>query len=125
MPLQYRRMKPRDVDACVAIIASHPLYGPRFDGQMGLLAPAILAGLSLESVRAIVFEETLPQGTVRLMGGGAFAFVTDVFIAAAKTPPFFWIGPEMVRLISCNRSPLLSNDDLRRANASCGLNAVT
>jgi hypothetical protein len=49
------------------------------------------------------------------MGGGAFAFVTDAFVAAAKTPPFFWIGPEMLRSISCNRSPVLPQLEVDRA----------
>jgi hypothetical protein len=66
MPLRYRRMKPEDVDACVAIIGSHPIYGPRFAGQMGLLAPALLAVLSMESARAVVFEELYLKGQLAL-----------------------------------------------------------
>ncbi len=125
MALRYRRMKSSDVDGCVSVIASHPVYSPRYGHNLVHLAPALRACLSLESLRAIVFEETLPDGAVRLMGAGVFVFVTDQFLAAAKSPPFFWIGPDLARLVCSKRSPLLPNDDLRAANALGGLNAVT
>ena len=68
MALRYRRMKPKDVDSCVAIVASHPIYGPRFGREIRSLGPALSASLSLESLRAVVFEEALPHGAVRLIG---------------------------------------------------------
>ncbi len=125
MTLRYRRMKPFDVQACVDLLSQHPSYRPRFATQLSSLAPAIRASLSLDSLRAVVFEEVSADGAIRLMGGGAFVFVTDEFVQAVKTPPFFWIGPEIARLIKDRKSPLLQQDELRRANALEGLNALT
>ena len=79
MALRYRGMKRQDVDACVAIIASHPLYRPRLAAAIDLLGPTLLASLTRESIRAVVFEGTIPDGVVRLLGAGAFAFVTNAF----------------------------------------------
>jgi predicted nuclease of restriction endonuclease-like (RecB) superfamily len=65
--LRYRYMKRKAVDVCVAIIASHPLYRPRFAAAIDLLGPALLASLTRKSLRAVVFEETLPDGVAVLI----------------------------------------------------------
>jgi len=40
-----------------------------------------------------------------------------------KTPPLFWIGPELTKLNG--NSPVLSDKQVRQANAGAGLNSVT
>jgi hypothetical protein len=50
--------------------------------------------------------------------------VGDGFIREVKTPPFFWIGPELARRINSDDSPVLSDQQIRDANSSDGLNIL-
>ena len=45
----------------------------------------------------MVFEEIGMNTRVRMVGAGLGAFVREDFIRELKTPPFFWIGPELAR----------------------------
>jgi len=51
--------------------------------------------------------------------------VSDAFLACLKTPPYFWIGPEVTRLFAAGQCPFLSNDQLKTANSVGGLSVVT
>ena len=42
-----------------------------------------------------------------------------------KTPPLFWIGPELTKRLLNGNSPVLSDKQVRQANAGAGLNSVT
>jgi len=80
--------------------------------------------LGREAFRAIVFENA--EGSqVRRVGVGASVFVSDDFLTELKTPPFFWIGPELTKRLLSGDSPLLSDKQVRHANADGGLNLVT
>jgi DNA-binding CsgD family transcriptional regulator len=59
------------------------------------------------------------------MGVGVSVFVSDEFLLELKTPPFFWVGPELINRINRGDSPLLSDKQMRRTNANGGLNLVT
>ena len=58
------------------------------------------------------------------MGAAASVFVTDDFLRELKTPPFFWIGPELAKRIVRGESPLLSDNEVSAANTDGGLNLV-
>ncbi len=123
MTLRYRRMKPEDVTACVSFLLKLPLYGQQYaaDPESTIRAWTALAGL--DSFRAVLFEEVI-DGHTRLLGPGVNVVVTDDFAREMKTSPSFWLGPELAGRVTSGRSPLLSNDQLRRANATTGINLV-
>jgi hypothetical protein len=55
---------------------------------------------------------------------GVSAIVRDDFLREMKTPPHFWVGPELTRRIMRGESPLLTGKQLREANSRDGLNLV-
>jgi hypothetical protein len=122
--LRYRQMGPADVRECVSLIAAHPVIGPRYGKAIADLSAAWLRLLDYEAKSTVVFEE-LQDGRVRIFGVGVSVFVNDDFVREVKTPPLFWIGPELARRIARGNSPLLSDRALREANASGGLNLLT
>jgi DNA-binding NarL/FixJ family response regulator len=77
--------------------------------------------LGREAFRAYVYEN-LQDSPPRLVGIGCSAIVSDDFLREAKTPPFFWIGPEITRRIRRGQSPLLSDKQVREANSNGGVN---
>jgi hypothetical protein len=50
--------------------------------------------------------------------------VRDEFLREMKTPPHFWVGPELTRRIVRGQSPVLTSKQLREANSRDGLNLV-
>jgi hypothetical protein len=64
---------------------------------------------------AITLEQSL--GPVKIL-----AAVVKVRL---KDPPFFWAGPELAKRVLRGESPLLSDKQVRQANADGGLNLVT
>ena len=124
MSLRYRQMGPADVPKCVSLIASHPVIGPRYGKAITDLSTALLRLLDFEAKSAVVFEEA-QDSRVRIFGVGVSVFVNDEFMHEVKTPPLFWIGPELARRIARGNSPLLPGRSLREANANGGLNLLT
>lgn len=80
--------------------------------------------LDQEAFRPVTFEEA-GNSHSRIVGVGVSAFVSEDFLCALKTPPFFWVGPELTRRIAPGESPLLSNREVRERNANGGLDPVT
>lgn len=77
-----------------------------------------------EAFRAVVFEDA-EDSQARTVGIGVSVFVSDDFLFELKTPPFFCIGPELTKRILFGNSPLLSDKQVRQANARGGLNLLT
>jgi hypothetical protein len=123
MRVRYRTMQSRDVWACVEHLAAHPILGPRYGSEIKHLPSALFAVLGHDSLVAQVFEEV--QGsTTRLLGAGLGVFVSDDFLRQIKTVPSFWVGPELVKRITSGKSPIVSDAEVRRANATVGLNLL-
>ncbi len=125
MTLRYRPMRKEDVSPCVQILATHPILAPRFGETLKDVEHALHTTFSLDSVKAIALEETSRTGQSRLLGAGIIGFVTDEFATRVKTPPFFWIGPEVTHLTVLGATPFLRNSMLREANTLQGLNNIT
>jgi len=53
-----REMQPDDVDACAALVASHPVIGPRYGRSATRLARAWKSVLGREAIRTGVIEVT-------------------------------------------------------------------
>jgi hypothetical protein len=115
-------MRPKDVRECVEIVAAHPVVGPRYGSAIADLRPVWLHVLAARAFcGTAVFEEVIGS-RVRMLGVGATLFVSDHFIRDLKTPPFFWMGPELVRRIGREDYPLLYENQVREANSRDGLN---
>lgn len=121
--LRSRPMLPKDTRECAEIIASHPVIGPRYGAAIADLRPAWLRLLGREATRTAVYEEA-EADRVRIVGLGFGVFVSDEFMREMKTPPMFWFGPELVKRTMQGISPVLSNEEVRRANTSGGLNLL-
>lgn len=116
-------MRPKDVRECIEIVAAHPVVAPRYGAAISSLGKVWLGLLGQEAFRAVVLEETRKSSS-RIIGIGVSAFVSQDFLRALKTPPFFWVGPELTRRIARAESPLLSSQEVRQRNADGGLNLV-
>jgi DNA-binding CsgD family transcriptional regulator len=121
MTIRCRLMRPKDVCPCAEIIAQHPTIASRYGSTLADLAPVWLGLLGREAFRAYVYED-LQDCPPRLVGIGCSVVISDDFLREAKTPPFFWIGPELTRRICRGQSPLLSDKQVREANSHGGLN---
>jgi hypothetical protein len=124
MTLRHRPMRAADIDACVEIVASHPVIGPRYGDAIEDLRLSWFRLIEYGTKTTAVFEE-VDGAAVRLLGSGVSVFVTDAFVRVVKTPPFFWIGAELARRIARGTSPLLSNKQLREANSCGGVNLLS
>jgi DNA-binding CsgD family transcriptional regulator len=124
MALQYRPMRPNDVRECVDIVRAHPVLGQQYGSSIADLRTVWLSLLGREAFRAVVFEDA-EDSQVRIMGVGVSVFVSHDFLLELKTPPFFWPGPEMAKRVLGEESPILSDKQVRQANADGGLNLVT
>jgi DNA-binding NarL/FixJ family response regulator len=124
MALRFRPMRSKDVQECVEIVRAHPLLGPQYGSAIIDLPSVWLRLLGREAFRAVVFEDA-KNSQVRRVGVGVSVFVSDDFLSELKTPPFFWIGPELTKRLLNGNSPLLSDKQVRQANAGAGLNLVT
>lgn len=123
MALRHRPMQPRDVDECVAIVATHPVIGPRYRNGIADLRRAWLDLHGRLAHTAVVLEEGDGRNW-RACGVGVSVFVSDTFLAELKTPPFFWYGPVLAKQIVNGNSPLLSDQEVREKNVWGGMNVV-
>ena len=121
--MRYRPMQPRDVRESVEIIAKNPVIAPRYGSAIADLPAAWLRLLSCEAGDAWVFQaEEGQHAPICMVGVGVI--VNDDFVRDLKTPPHFWLGPELTKRILRGESPLLSEKQIRDANSSGGLNHV-
>ncbi len=123
MAVRHRPMRPEDVGECIEIVRAHPILGPRQGNAIEHLSAVCISLLGREAFRAVVFEDA-KDSQVRRVGAGVSVFVSDDFLVELKTPPFFWVGPELIRRIIRGNSPLLSDKEMRQANANGGLNLL-
>ncbi len=98
MKLSYRAMQPGDIRECVDILANHPVIGPRYGAAIEQLPEAWLRLLECEAKEAgVVHAGEDSHGPIVLFG--VTAIVHDDFLREMKTPPHFWVGPELARRI--------------------------
>jgi DNA-binding CsgD family transcriptional regulator len=123
MSIRWRPMRPRDVPDCVEIVAAHPVLAQRYGLALHDLQGVWLGLLGHEAFRAFVFEE-IHNGAPRIFGAGVSVFVSGEFLGKLKTPPFVWVGPKLTNQEASGPSPLLSDREVREANANRGLDMV-
>jgi len=115
-------MRSHDVRECVEIVAASPIQAARYGTAIHDLESVWKGLLGQEAFRAIVLEETPNHSKPTKVGIGVSAFISDDFLQYIKTPPFFWVYPELMKRIATDKSPLLSDKKTREANADGGLN---
>jgi hypothetical protein len=119
MRLRYRPAMAGDLRDYVRHLTVRERYGSLFDR----LADVWCALLRRESIISAVVEDLERNDRDRALALGVSVFVTDEFLRRVKTPPLFWIGPELIRHILQNNSPILDSAAIRRANSGEGLNS--
>lgn len=102
--------------------ARHLTVRDRYGELFGRLADVWCGLLSRESIIAAVVEDLDRDPEDRLLGLRVSAFLSDHFTRHARTPPLVWIGPELLRRIGQNTSPILDCPGVRAANSGDGLN---
>jgi hypothetical protein len=123
MNLRHRPMQPGDIRECVDIVARHPIIGPRYGPAIEHLPEAWLRLLDSDAlITDVIHAEEGSDAPICLFG--VSAIVRDDFLCEMKTPPHFWLGPELTRRIMKGESPLLTGQQLRDANSRGGLNLV-
>lgn len=123
VPLRWRPMQMADVDACVDIVAAHPVIGPRYGADIENLGRAWRNLLCLAASTQNVIER-LDQKHAKIVGFGVSVFIRDAFIHEIKTPPLRWVGPELTKRAIGRDSPVLTDDEVREANSGKGLNSL-
>lgn len=116
-------MRPQDIKACVEIVAEHPTIGPRYGTAISALGAAWAHLLGREAFSARVFEEEAGS-QYRIVAVGTRFFVNDSFLREIKKPPYRWVAPEMIRRVHDENSPVLSDQQVRQAQADHGLNLL-
>ena len=124
MKLSHRAMRPEDISECVDIVANHPVIGPRYGPMIEHLAAAWLSLLQCEAAATMVVRAD--EGSrAPVCFVGVSVFLRDNFVGELKTPPHFWVGPELTKRMMVERaSPLLTGKQLRDANSRDGMNLV-
>ncbi len=123
VPLRWRPMQAADVDACVAIVAAHPVIGPRYGADIENLGRAWHHLLGSAAITHAVFER-LDRKHDTIVGIGFAVFVREEFMREIKTPPLRWVGPELARRATGRDSPVLTDDEVRNANSGPGLSEL-
>lgn len=117
MRLRRRPAQACDLRSCVQHLTVRGRYGSLFE-RLPEIWCALLRREALLS--AVVEDLDAPEGR-RAVGLGVSVFLADDFVEEAKTPPLFWIGPELVRRVSGDASPILDSTAIGRANSGGGL----
>lgn len=121
MRLRRRAATAADLRAYAPFLTVRSRYGSLFE-QLPEIWCELLRG---EALVAAVVEDLEREPGERLLALGVSVFLTEDFFHYARIPPLFWIGPELVRRIGNNDSPILDLAAIRRANSRGGLNSFT
>ena len=123
MGLRYRPMQPTDVGNCVQVLTKIPAISQRYGSAIVDVRAAWQRLIGCEAMGTAVFEE-VDGAQITTWGVGVGIFVHDDFVRELKTPPLFWVGPELAKRVVRGDSPILSDNDVREANSKEGLNLL-
>lgn len=116
------RLRRRAAQSCdLRTYGQHLTVHSRYGSLFGRLPEIWCALLRREALLSAVIEDLDASEGRRVVGFGVSVFLADEFVREAKTPPLFWIGPELVRRVSGNASPILDSTAIGRANSTDGL----
>jgi hypothetical protein len=120
MRLRQRRSTVSDFKIWLQYSTVRSRYGPLFSKLPGVWGSLLSKG---QAISAVVEDLNAPKKD-GLLSLGLAVFVSDEFARQAKTPPLFWIGPELIQRIEKDQSPILDLAGIRRANSCEGLNLL-
>jgi hypothetical protein len=106
MRIRRRSMLLPDVQKCAEQIASHPLELKRYGKLASRLSAVWKGSLRSGSLIASVLEDA-DSDKPCVVGFGVSTFVTDEFLRHCMMPSLRWIGPELVRSLTQDESPVL------------------
>lgn len=120
MSLRFRRTASGDLGECLALIRDGFAYT---NSELALLTRLWREVLDGDLGVSAVVEETEARQP-HILAFGLSAFVSDAFLAEAKTslPPY--LGPRILHRWAERRSPIATRAEIRRANAGSGLNVL-
>jgi len=121
--LRSRPMQPTDVSNCVEVLTKVPAIGRRYGSAIADVRAAWQRLIGCEAMGTAVFEE-VDGAQVTTWGVGVGVFVHDAFVRELKTPPLFWVGPELAKRVVHGDSPILSDKQVLEANSTEGLNLL-
>jgi hypothetical protein len=92
-------------------------------GDLFVRLPRVWASLAARNCAIADIVEDLDSGNAPCpLAIGVSVFLSDEFTRRATSSPLFWIGPELIRRIDLNESPILDLEAIRLANSRGGLN---
>jgi hypothetical protein len=118
MRLRHRSAVARDFDKWMPYSNVRSRYGALFARLPFLWASLQAKGCAI----ADVVEDLDDADPRRPLALGVSVFLTDEFTLRATSSPLFWIGPELIRRIDQNESPVLDLEGIRSGNSGGGLN---
>ncbi len=121
MYLTYRELEERDFEACFALMQDREHYSAE--------ALAALPGIwrrwrDENSIISAVMELHEGAALPRVIQFGMSVFVTDQFLADARTAPNLHLGHQLVCRVIEGRSPILDLAAIRAGNSGDGLNLL-
>jgi len=112
-----------DIPECVSVLLKHAVVAQRYGPAIGHLAEAwrrlLPTGPSLATVFHAGDNERAP-----VCFFGFSVIVHDDFVREIKTPPQFWVGPELTRRVIQGQSPVLTDKQIRESNSGGGMNLL-
>jgi hypothetical protein len=122
MNLRSRHFQQSDTAACLRLLQKYPEYSPQVFGELPRFWQRLLDDHAI--ISCVIEDCDAPAGE-RVMSFGADVFVTDAFMADARSAREPHLSARIIQRELCGHaSPILRRTAIARANASDGLNAV-
>ena len=119
----WRPMKLTDVEACARLPLEDEVA---YDAETRALRPELWRELLTSGCAETTLLEDwdLPPGR-RLVGFSFIVFLTDAFIAEAKSTPCPYVNRRITDAWRTGKSPILNTEAIREANSGAGVNQHT
>jgi DNA-binding CsgD family transcriptional regulator len=121
MRLRVRKMEPKDVKNCAALVAAHPEERRRYGSFLTPLASAWMKLLPTDGLNTTVVESS-DGNILETVAVGVSAFIDDELLCELKTLPRAWIGPVLTERANGTNRPILTAGQIGEANSNSGLN---
>lgn len=122
MNLMARKGRAQDLEECCTLHQS--LHLPYAETNLQILPEMWASLLSKGGMQLFLVEDRAKPGGSRIVSFAATVFVTDEFCSEAQSmlPPY--LGTELARRYLSRQLPVLNREQVARANACGGLNAL-
>ena len=121
MAVRYRRMEQGDVGAYLSLLSQNAALQRRYGAFIEHM-PALLNPILDSAITGVFVSNNGSRSEIAFIG--ISVIVHDDFIKEMKTPPHFWVGPELVRRFLQGQRPWLTAKEVEKANSNGGLNLL-